>query len=230
MIGSGAILQDSSIAGSFIIHSYVRFMTSNIYIVVTQNVLYSIVVRQRLKDAMNGFCTIAQWIVTLCISFHLTYSVNFKFVFETHTHTGFQQLLYILLFMFIHLVLVTVFIAHQSWFCGEYYSEIELSYLQLVKKIPDNFSGLDIENGRVPDCDYCFNNLLEPMLETPNEKQKQTSLYRKLCKCSQSYIDPGCPHKLHLGCYFICNTDMNGNEVLSFHKCCVCNKHNFRVY
>ncbi|CAI2365788.1 unnamed protein product [Moneuplotes crassus] len=226
IIGVYHIFQGLCVAGSFFIMPYFKFMIDNMYIVVLQNlfwaflIAYSLRLRERYKSTRAGINFWTEWLFTLCLSLHLSFTVDYFYIFEGTQHSVLMKIVLCLVFLMIHIGLIQVYLIHQSYFCKPYIPPCGREGTQRILQLD-----YDCENNSINDpenlkCDYCMNNLLEPCLEYISITSKNAKTYKKLKLIPRVYIQTRCPSNLHLECFFrsydstyscpVCMSSLNG--------------------
>ncbi|CAI2368379.1 unnamed protein product [Moneuplotes crassus] len=201
------IIEGVCIIGSFYIHDYIQFITSNIYVVICQNLfwmpllLYSLIKRKRLNDVRKGFKSTKEWIGTLCISVHLSFTVNYLYIFTEQSHSIGMKICYLFIFLLIHIILILLYIIHQSFFCGLFYSHYEKQYCNAQIPIRKHYSSSDPRHIQNRHCDYCLNSLADPCLEYLSTEELQSHMYKTLTKNKGTYMSPCLFHIFHPECF-----------------------------
>ncbi|CAI2361020.1 unnamed protein product [Moneuplotes crassus] len=212
------------VVSSFFIQSYLNFITTSASIVIIQNlfwvflVAYSVISKHRVDGARKGLLSYYEWLMNLCISIHLTFVVNFQFIFEEHEHSSLSQILYILLFICINFGLILVYMVHQVYCCDIYIRKrVRAKMAESIRYCHLDFDAFGKDDLLKPDCDYCSNKLSNPPLEYIEHQDKQNKMYQKLVSYKDAYISfedvykyryrrgrngQHCSHRFHMACFY----------------------------
>ncbi|CAI2369499.1 unnamed protein product [Moneuplotes crassus] len=219
------LIQGSCIVGSFFIIKYFSFLTSNIYIVIIQNLfwakllLYSLCSKVRLQDTRKGLCSIYDWIVKLCVSIHLTFSVNFIYIFKRNANSNLKKILLVVMMACIHCLLILSYMVHQTYFCGPYYPKKLRERFNTVCQLGPA-SSADLEDGLLTRCDLCAGSLREPSAEVLPERITLTDhISSQLLSSPPLSILSPCSHQFHPECFL----KLALNEDSQLRRCSECN-------
>mmetsp|Transcript_20618 Transcript_20618/g.20349 ORF Transcript_20618/g.20349 Transcript_20618/m.20349 type:complete len:87 (-) Transcript_20618:29-289(-) len=84
------------------------------------------------------------------ISVHLTFSVNYFFIFEREDHSSEMKIAFCFIFALVHIVLISIYMLHQSSCCGPFYSKYEEKHGSALRFIQEDFDQCGIQDILLP--------------------------------------------------------------------------------
>ncbi|CAI2370263.1 unnamed protein product [Moneuplotes crassus] len=199
---------------SFCLEPIVLFLCNNYYVVFAHNsfwislVFYSAWTRKRLKSTLTLESCILECLRMLAISFDLTFSINYFYIFKTDDHTFKDQIRYIMTFLSLHVLLILSYIYHQCNHCNRYAPNGLNQYASQTHDLSKDFTLLQIEKKLIPDCVYCLNSLIEPCVgERARLEEVRISEYLQYSLSRPTtYIKVCCGHLFHPSCFLTIKT------------------------